>query len=387
MLLNLLLVGLTVSTAFAQRDEAFEEYLRQQEEAYEAYKEEVTKQYQEFLKAEREAFKKFQEEVERKWLKFIGSTEKDWVEYRHNLNVRTKVDFEKGEAWVEVLVNSDPQEEVARLKQAVAELVNDRGTTSDYEVRMPDGTVDVPKPLSDEPVLSRQLRTSDGKPVTEENAEVFASEVVREPYIKREEVVGKDGKRRTKLSVRFPLVPDHLRVRAQKYADLVHQYASKFQLSPPLVFAVIHTESHFNPKARSPVPAYGLMQLVPTSGGRTAYRYIYKEDKVLPPSYFFVPRNNIELGCGYLHYLRTRIFRGIQDDRKAIYCAVAAYNTGPGNVARAFAGKGSLKKALPLVNRMAADEVYDRLRRKLPYRETRKYVEKVFNRMPLYRDS
>ncbi|RKY62847.1 MAG: hypothetical protein DRP95_00480 [Candidatus Latescibacterota bacterium] len=384
MVLGLFLAVFAAGTAFAQRDEAFEEYLRQQKEAYETYKEEVTRQYQEFLKADREAFRRFKEEVERKWREFVGSTEKDWVEYHHNLNVRTKVDFEKGEAQVEVLVNSDPEEEIARLKQAVVELVKDRGTTSDYEVRMPDGTVDVPKPLSDKPVLSGQLRTSDGKPVTEENAEVFAEELVREPYIKREEVVGKDGKKRTKLSVRFPLVPDHLRVRAQRYADLVHQYASRFQLSPPLVFAVIHTESHFNPKARSPVPAYGLMQLVPTSGGRTAYRYIYKEDKILPPSYFYVPRNNIELGCGYLHYLRTRIFRGIQDDRKAIYCAVAAYNTGPGNVARAFTGRRSLKRAIPLINGMSADEVYDRLRRKLPYRETREYVTKVFNRVPLY---
>ena len=55
---------------------------------------------------------------------------------------------------------------------------------------------------------------------------------------------------------------------------------------PPVVFAVIHTESYYNPKARSGAPAYGLMQLVPTSGGRAAYRYVYKKDQVLPPSYF-----------------------------------------------------------------------------------------------------
>lgn len=374
---------LIAGTASAQ-EETFEEYLRQQREAYEAYKEEVTRQYEEFVKAEREAFRRFKEEVERKWREFVGSTEKDWVEYHHNLNVRTKVDFEKGEAEVEVLVNSDPEEDVARLRRAVVELVKDRGTSSDYEVRMPDGTVDVPKPLGDEPVLSGQLRTSDGKLVTEENAEVFAREVVREPYIKRERVVGKDGKVRTKISVKFPLVPEHLRIRARRYADIVHEYASKFQLPPPLVFAVIHTESHFNPKARSPVPAYGLMQLVPTSGGRTAYKYIYKEDKVLPPSYYFVPRNNVELGCGYLHYLRNRMFGRVSDDRKALYCAVAAYNTGPSNVARAFVGRRSLRRAIPIINRMAPDEVFERLRRKLPYRETRDYVKKVFGRMPLY---
>lgn len=375
---------LIVGNALAQ--ETFEEYLRRQREAYEAYREEVTEQYREFVKAEREAFRRFKEEVERKWREFVGSTKKDWVEYHHNLNVRTKVDFEKGEAQVEVLVNSDPEEDVARLRKAVVELIKDRGTTSDYEVRMPDGTVDVPRPLGEEPVLSGQLRTSEGRLVTEENAEVFAREVVREPYIKREEVVGKDGKVRTKISVKFPLVPEHLRIRARRYAEVVYEYSGRFQLPPPLVFAVIHTESHFNPKARSPVPAYGLMQLVPTSGGRTAYMYIYKEDKVLPPSYYFVPRNNVELGCGYLHYLRNRIFRGISDDRKALYCAVAAYNTGPSNVAKAFVEGRSLRKAIPIINGMAPDEVFVRLRRKLPHQETRDYVKKVFDRVPLYRE-
>ena len=54
------------------------------------------------------------------------------------------------------------------------------------------------------------------------------------------------------------------------------------KINPKLVMAVIHTESAFNPKARSTFKrkngrtghAYGLMQLVPYSGGKEAYNYL-----------------------------------------------------------------------------------------------------------------
>jgi len=186
------------------------------------------------------------------------------------------------------------------------------------------------------------------------------------------------------VAVTFPLVPDHLRKRAEGYRELVAEYANRFELDPKLVFAVMHTESHFNPKARSHIPAYGLMQLVPTSGGREAYRYVYKKDEVLPAGYFFVPAQNIELGCGYLKYLRRRIFGKLDNDQKALYCMVAAYNTGAGNVSRAFTGKKAIRGAIPEIDKMGADEIYVHLEGNLPYEETRHYLKKVVERMALY---
>ena len=81
------------------------------------------------------------------------------------------------------------------------------------------------------------------------------------------------------------------------------------------------------------------MQLVPESGGRDAYRFVYEKDRLLPPSYLFDPKRNIELGCAYLHLLRNRFFAAVEDDEKARLCVIAGYNTGAGNVSRALDGE------------------------------------------------
>ena len=380
-----LFLALAAAVAFAQSDDDdFQRFQQEQEAALQDYAAQTAEEFQAFVEADRKAFEAFQQEVEQKWGDFVGSTKKDWVEYGDGLNSRSKVDFEKGEVQVEVVVNGDPEEVQANLQQAVAEVVTDKGSSSDYSVELPDGKVDSPKPLGDAPVLEGQVAAPGGRAVDETNAREFAEAVVQEGNVETEKVVGKDGKERIRALVTFPLVPDHLRTRAEKYQAEVARQAERFGLEPELVFAVIHTESHFNPKARSHVPAYGLMQLVPTSGGREAYKYVHKKDEVLPPSYFFVPAQNIELGCGYLDYLRRRVFKNVEDDQKALYCVVAAYNTGAGNVSRAFTGHTAVRKAIPQIEQMPADRLYGHLRQKLPYEETRHYLEKVIERMELY---
>lgn len=372
-----------LAPAVAQEDKDFEEFVRQQEEGFLEFREEVTAQFEAFVEAERAAFEAFKQEVERQWGEYVGSTQKDWVEYSEDLSARTRVDFEKGEAKVEVLVS--PEEDgTSKLQKAVEQVVTDRGKTSDYKVQMPDGKVDAPKPLGKEPVLSGQVQTSEGKPVTKATAKAFAREVVTPRAVEKKEVVGKDRMKRVKVSVTFSLVPGHLQKRAKQYVSVAKKYADRYDLDPALVYAVMHTESWFNPKAKSHAPAYGLMQLVPTSGGRAAYQYVYKKDKVLPPTYFYVPEQNVELGCAYLHFLRTNWFKGVQDDQTATYCIVAAYNTGAGNVSRAITGDKNARKAVPEIQKMTSEELYAKLRKDLPYEETRGYIKLVRERTELY---
>jgi soluble lytic murein transglycosylase-like protein len=116
------------------------------------------------------------------------------------------------------------------------------------------------------------------------------------------------------------------------FGSLIYSEAKKNNLPPELVAAVVHTESKFNPTARSHAGAVGLMQLVPRTG-----RWLGARDLTNPTQ-------NVQAGAKYLRYLTDR-FNG--NTTKAI----AAYNAGEGNVRR-FGG-------VP------------------PFRETRQYLQRV----------
>jgi membrane-bound lytic murein transglycosylase C len=174
------------------------------------------------------------------------------------------------------------------------------------------------------------------------------------------------------------MVNAHMDKRALEYASSVHKHSDSTQVSRSLIYAIIKIESSFNPYAVSSVPAYGMMQLVPSSGGREAYRKAKGEDKMPDKDYLFNADNNIELGATYLGVLlNDSPLRQIRNAVSREYCAIAAYNTGPGNVFRAFSklsGKARQEDALDKINSMPPDEVYDALRTKLPYEETRGYI-------------
>ena len=179
-------------------------------------------------------------------------------------------------------------------------------------------------------------------------------------------------------------LPDRKRARAQRYVDTVIEQATKRRVPPALVWAVIDAESNFNPRARSHASAVGLMQLVPSSGGREAYRFVYGQDRI--PSIYQLedPETNISLGVGYLHLLLHRDFRSVRNAMSRLYCTIAAYHTGPGNVARAFTGRANLNAAIEQINRMSAQQVKRRLLHRLPYVSTRTYLSTVLRNLEVY---
>jgi membrane-bound lytic murein transglycosylase C len=121
-----------------------------------------------------------------------------------------------------------------------------------------------------------------------------------------------------------------------------------------------------------------MMQLVPSSGGREAYRKAKGLDESPSKEYLFDANNNIELGSTYLGVLlNDSPLKNINNPVSREYCAIAAYNTGPGNVFRAFSSGSSKTRqteAINKINAMRPDEVYDSLRHNLPYEETRAYI-------------
>jgi soluble lytic murein transglycosylase-like protein len=97
------------------------------------------------------------------------------------------------------------------------------------------------------------------------------------------------------------------------YEPLIQQSAASHGVEAKLVKAIIQTESAYNPGARSPKGAMGLMQLMPQTARQYQARNAYD------------PRANIEAG---VKYLRTLL------DQFELPLAIAAYNAGEGAVRR-----------------------------------------------------
>jgi len=126
------------------------------------------------------------------------------------------------------------------------------------------------------------------------------------------------------------------------------------------------------------------MQIVPKSAGRDASKLVLGKDMILSPSYLYNGKNNISMGVAYLYILNDRYLASIKNPESRLYCVIAAYNTGAGNVARAFIGTTNIKKAAKKINSMPPEKVYKVLRRKLPHKETRDYLDRVSKRMNKY---
>ena len=97
------------------------------------------------------------------------------------------------------------------------------------------------------------------------------------------------------------------------YDHIIRQAAATHGVSEGLIKAVIHTESGFNPYARSPVGAQGLMQLMPATARRFNVNNPYD------------PQQNIMAGAKYLAWLLKRF-------NNSTRLALAGYNAGEGNV-------------------------------------------------------
>jgi soluble lytic murein transglycosylase-like protein len=116
--------------------------------------------------------------------------------------------------------------------------------------------------------------------------------------------------------------------------------AGEYRIDPRLVFAVMRAESNFNPRARSPKNAQGLMQLMPGTAERFAVADVYD------------PVQNVRGGIRYLRWLLS-YYRG------DVVLALAAYNAGEGAVDR-YGGVPPYGETLAYVARIRAMYPRDR---------------------------
>lgn len=377
---------------YAQTESDLEKFKREQEEAMKLMIQEdslallnLEKEYQEYVKAEQEAYDKFVKEMGAIWGEdnVIETTNKDWVEYSDDGNSRSKVDFEKGEVTIEIVITPDESKSDEavenKVEDKIKELLINRGKTKDY-----DSSKEQAVPLQETPVLENQVETPSGEVITENNIDEGVKEIVAQTEIKKEEIKGDDGKTREVITVKLDLAPDHIKTRAEKYKNEVEKYCRKYDVEPALAYAVMQTESSFNPKAKSYVPAYGLMQIVPASAGKDCAQSLKKSFSKPTANYLYEPENNIEMGVHYLYLLRKRYYTKVENPDSRDLCVIASYNTGAGNVARALRGDTKISKAIPQINEMSYEQLFKYFEKKL-LPETQNYIRKVTERMNDFR--
>ena len=142
--------------------------------------------------------------------------------------------------------------------------------------------------------------------------------------------------------LRFPL----------HYDGVIRAEAVRNGLDPAWVAAKIRAESTFNPNARSPADARGLMQVLPSTGAAVARRLGLNWSG---GNSLYDPATNIRIGTAYMAQRR--------DQYGFPYIASAAYNAGPTPTARWQAQRGNMDPDLWIET--------------ISYRETREYVARV----------
>jgi len=384
-----LLISLFASLVFAQN---FEDYNKAQTKAFEdekklfqIHQKSQDEEFENYKKAQDIIFNEYKKEVKAVWKTPKMSTKTEWVAYSDDKKTRTNVDFSNETIVVETIASSQ-KEATKKLQDALKKVVtvdNKTFTQTDplekrlSKIKKPFGIVD-DKP-ENEPIISNMIfktkpTNSDINKYVEKSINTSKIEVIKSNTIKQSKV----------YTVKIQMPKDALVRKSKQYYKDVKKQALRQKLPISLVFAIMHSESSFNPRARSYIPAYGLMQIVPKTAGIDAYRYLYKKKRLVSSSYLYNSKNNITIGSAYIHILYYKYFKNVKNPQSRLYCTIAAYNTGSGNVAWAFVRKHSMDEAAPIINKMSPEEVYAKLIKDLRYKEAKRYLQKVSKRVDTY---
>ncbi|MFC3167055.1 lytic transglycosylase domain-containing protein [Paracoccus fontiphilus] len=138
-----------------------------------------------------------------------------------------------------------------------------------------------------------------------------------------------------------------------------------FGVPSELVLSIARQESEFNPAARSPVGARGLMQVMPDTARQMArqIREPFQAARLTTDGAY-----NARLGAAYLAGLRDRF-------GASTALTASGYNAGPGRPARWLRDFGDLRRDADPVDWVEL----------IPFDETRNYVMRVTEAMPVYR--
>lgn len=340
---------------------------------------EDVKDYQEIvaqLEQEAQAYRgnvsELQQQVNQQWrgAAMISTSAHQYVKYTDEYQSRGEMDFDKGKIVVETVDPSNPKQ---HLKEAIITTL-----LTPYDAENPEiyssKKIDYEGPA----LLAGQVIDHEGKPVKWEwRAERYADYLVANEI----QEVQRDGQ--TIYRVEIPLIENHAQVRGHQYENLVREAAQRYNVDEVLIYSIMEIESNFNPYATSHIPAYGLMQVVPSTAGKDVFTRIKNRNDQPTRSYLLNPANNIDAGTAYLTILRDNYLKDIRHPLSREYAIISGYNGGAGNVLRTF--HADRKQAVNVINQLTPQQVYDRLHLKHPRAEARGYIKKVTEAQQRYR--
>jgi len=138
------------------------------------------------------------------------------------------------------------------------------------------------------------------------------------------------------------------------YYGEIKKYSHNWGNDPTLILSIIREESYFNPNAKSPVGASGLMQLMPATAKEAGNAI-----GIGVPSNQFLLNPNVNIRLGNIYYSKLKKELWGKD-----LLAVLAYNGGLGSVSR---WRDNLKY-------VDIDDFVEQI----PYSETKNYLKKVY---------
>ncbi|MDD2698862.1 MAG: transglycosylase SLT domain-containing protein [Arcobacteraceae bacterium] len=345
----------------------FKDYLKAHNDEFTKYQKDIDNDFATYKKAYDEAFKEYKSEITKKWPTPDISTNFKWVEYDRNYNSKKAVDFQKQKIDLEVIAN-DRKEAEMKLTKMFEDLTT-YDVNKGYLNDILEQKISRKLGMGREPLQSKEQLISDM--ISKENEQTIKDGITAD---KLKEVKYKD-KLIYKIEIPFP--PNALLVKAKLYKGKVQEEAKKQNLDEALIYAIIENESSFNPLAKSYVPAFGLMQIVPQTAGVDSYYALYGQKKLLDSEYLFEPNNNILIGATYLNLLYYKYLKNIKDPQNRLYCTIASYNGGSGTVANSFSGAKTISQASNEINSLSSDDLYKKMMKDISSSETRKYLFKV----------
>ncbi|SMY35521.1 membrane-bound lytic murein transglycosylase MltC [Photobacterium andalusiense] len=311
-------------------------------------------------------FKYLENQVKKQWGDddYLQAGKHRYVKYFDGYRTRAHIDFDNGKIYVSTVANYAPQ---ATLKKAIEETLLMPADPSQVDL-FSDKSI----PLKGKPFLLGQVKDHQNQNIQWPwRAGKYAD------YLIANKLKTKKLQHGIAYYVEINMVDDHLEQREYQYADLIRQAAKRYDIDEDLIYAVVKTESSFNPYAVSHAGAYGLMQVIPKTAGADVFNLVKNKPGIPTKEYLFDPANNIDTGTAYFYILKNRYLKEVQHPTTKHYSMISAYNGGTGGVLATF--DTDRKQAMNDLNQLQPNQVYWALTNKHPKAEARRYLEKVLN--------